>query len=177
MSDRPKYLRLEPGEVYTVALRYLYPTRAKGYAGEAQYRWILTDGRALYTPLDFSDRIKELGIVAGQKFEVERVSGGRVRAYHLPDFCGRPSQAALLLEASSELSEPSESLQVSRKADQSVPQMNDTCELEQSLTAALGASVIAERYAASKAYKLRFAPSDIREMGIALYRIKKQGAG
>ena len=176
-SDRPNYIRLEPGEVYQVALKYTYPTKTKGFTGP-EYRWILTDGRALYTPLDFFDRIKELGIVPGQKFEIERVYRGRIRAYHLPEFCG-PSQAALLLEGSSELSEPSESIRAGRETDpgdRETMRGDDETELGNALITAVRASTAAEARASLKGQRVRFSPADIREMGIALYRVRKQRA-
>ena len=65
------YLKLELGQLQTVALRYPAPREVKGFDGP-QLRWQLMDGRALYTPLEVRPQIDALKLKPGQPFSIIR---------------------------------------------------------------------------------------------------------
>jgi hypothetical protein len=163
--ERQSYLKLEFNKTLTISLKSCEPKQIRGWHGP-ELRWILSDGRALYTPESFRDRIKDLGIQPGQTFEiVKRRLGKEVewRARHLPDLRGG-QEAARILETAPELAEPEASL----AAD--APPMRKPMEtaLERALKTAVVACAEAEAHGKSIGYAIRFASSDVRALGITL---------
>lgn len=67
----PKYLKLTLDKPEIVALKYPKPNEVAGLSGP-ELRWILLDGRALYTPLYVGELISKLGVKAGQRFQIEK---------------------------------------------------------------------------------------------------------
>jgi hypothetical protein len=152
------YLRPEVNQPVTVALKYPTPRPAKGFHGP-ELRWTLIDGRELYTPVEFSDKLEQLGIKAGQRFTIEkRKAGGGVEwhASHLSDLRGEQKAAQILRDAPA-LDEP----------DSSVPALAETT-LERALKTAVSAAAQAEKHGAFVGYPVRFRPEDIRAMAITL---------
>ena len=70
------YIRLELDKPITIALKYPAPKPVTGFNGP-ELRWILIDGQALYTPVEFSDKIGQLGIKPGQRFTIEKRKAGK----------------------------------------------------------------------------------------------------
>jgi len=154
----PKYLKPELDTPYIVALRYPVPKIVSGFAGK-ECRWILVDGRALYTPVDFEAKLKELRITVGQRFQIEKRRVGREVEWHaslLPDN-GRGQAAAKLLDAAPELDGP----------ETPNPPCAET-PLERALKTAVSAAAAAESHGKSMGYAVRFSSADVRALGITL---------
>ena len=80
-SKHPKYFKPELAKPYTIALKYPTAKQVDGFSGP-ELRWILVDGQAFYTPLDFAAKIEDLNIrprptVPGRKTN-RRAQGGMV---------------------------------------------------------------------------------------------------
>lgn len=151
-------LTLELDKPQAIALRYPKPTLVNGFAGK-ECRWILTDGRALYTPESFQDKIKGLNIPVGQRFTIEKRRRGRGVEWHaflLPDH-GGGSQAAALLRDAPALDEPEATIQPTVETP-----------LERALKTAVTAAAAAEAHGKGMGYAVRFSSADVRALGITL---------
>jgi len=171
----PNYFKPELNKPYTLALKYPSGTPVSGNAGP-ELRWILSDGRALYTPLDFADKLKAIGISKpGQRFQAERRTKGRKAewlvtptsneslATHVPDLRG-PQKAAAILEAAGALDAPESEIKGNHRPDRKAP----ATALEIALKTAVAAAAAAEKHAEGLGYSCRFSSADIRAMGISV---------
>ena len=152
------YIRLELDKPITIALKYPAPKPVTGFNGP-ELRWILMDGQALYTPVEFSDKSGQLGIKPSQRFTIEKRKAGRGvewHASHISDLRGGQKAAQILSDAP-ELHEP-EAL---------VRPITET-PLERALKTAVSAAAAAEKHGALVDYPVRFRPEDIRAMAITL---------
>ena len=166
--ERQSYLKLDFGKPISISLKFLEPQKVKGWHGP-ELRWILTDGKALYTPESFRDKIKDLGIRAGQRFQVEKRKLGKEvewNASHVSDLRGGQA-AARILEASPELAEPEASFSNPASEPQAPRKPMETA-LERALKTAVVACAEAEAHGKSIGYAVRFTPSDVRALGITL---------
>jgi hypothetical protein len=118
-----------------------------------------TDGRALYTPESFQDKIRALNLKVGQRFIVEKRRQGRELEWHadlLPDH-GGGSPAAALLRNAEPLDEPEATL---------APAVESP--LERALKTAVSAAAAAEAHGKAVGYAVRFSSNDIRALGITV---------
>lgn len=148
------YIKLEPRKPQVIALKNLDCLKVKGFHGP-ELRWQLSDGRSIYTPLDFADKLKTLDIAPNQRFTIERGKDG-VNVAHLPDLRGRQA-AAVLVEKAPDLDGPDIT---PRKPMETV--------LERALKSAVQACAEAEKHGKEIGYSVRFTPSDVRALGITL---------
>jgi hypothetical protein len=145
----PKYLKLELDKPETIALKYPTP----------QLRWLLMDGRALYTPEQIRDKIEALKIKPGQRFRIERRRAGGGVEWHVNRVrnTGGGSKAAKILDTAGELDQPEASLH---------PVVETP--LERALKSAVVACAQAEAHGKQIGYAVRFTPADVRALGITL---------
>lgn len=158
----PRYLKLEPNQVYTVSRKAVDPVECRGF-GSKQLRWILTNGLALYTPVALRSEIERFGI--GVPFTIEKsvVSG---RNQWIIRAAQQQPVAAILANAGpldSPVPEPNE--------DDDPPPIPLT-KLEQALKSAVRAASVAEKHAASLGYSCRFSSDDVSKMAIALFELR-----
>jgi len=167
--NNPKYLKPELNTPYTIALKYPTGRQVNGFDGP-ELRWILLDGRALYTPLDFQAKIEDLGIKPSQRFTVEKRVNGRKADWivsHLPDSQpqkGAPQKAVTMLDQAGSL-DASDGLDEAK--GQPMPTTSETA-LEVALKTAVTAAAEAERHGQQIGYAVRFRPEDIRALGITV---------
>lgn len=177
----PKYFRPELNTPYTLALKYPQGTPVPGQAGP-ELRWILADGRAFYTPLDFAQKLEAIGITkAYQKFQAIRQSNGRTAEWVLSRSDSREDgPVAAMAESPLPLNGPQKAVTIIEQAGaldasgrdlegnhQPVSEHSATA-LEQALTTAVSAAAKAERHGQAIGYTVRFAPGDIRAMAISV---------
>ena len=162
----PKYFKPELNTKYTLSLRYPAPKTVNGFSGP-ELRWILSDGQAFYTPLDFADKLKALGISKpGQKFQAEKRPNGRKAEWfvtHLPDL-QKPQAAVALAERAGALDAPDAELERNPQTQKT----GSSTALEAALKTAVTAAAAAERHGQGMGYNVRFAPQDIRAMAISV---------
>jgi hypothetical protein len=147
-----RYLRVEAGQSYTVALKSLTPREVQGNFGP-QLLWLLADNRALYTPLTVREQIVKLALKPYQPFVIQKTQNGQRTEWRasLP-----PKQpVAELLDASESLDSP---------IDTERPRTR----LEDALKTAVSAAALAEKHGQAIGYNVRFAPGDIRAMAISV---------
>jgi hypothetical protein len=158
------YVKLEIGKPQTVALKLTTGVKVSGYHGP-ELRWMLADGRALYTPLGFAETIQKLNLKPGERFQVERRKDG-LRVHRISDL--RSGQkAALLVEKAPDLDGP-------YQTPSEPPRKPMETALERALKTAVSAAASAERHSSSIGYPVRFKPEDIRAMAISVL-IGEQG--
>lgn len=148
----PKYLKIELGKLYVVALRYPAPEIVNGFSGK-ECRWILVSGQALYTPEALADRIA--AFKPGQPFTIQKIRDGQGIEWKI----GTPEQpgkqpAASILDAQPSLDSPVDEISHSR--------------LEDALRNAVSAAAAAEKHGAAIGYPVRFKPEDVRAMAISV---------
>ena len=168
-SQRPKYFKPELAKPYTIALKYPTAKQVEGFSGP-ELRWILVDGQAFYTPLDFAAKIEDLNIRPGQRFQVEKRIVGRKAEWfvtHLPDVQpkpGLPQKAATLIAEAGPLDAPHE------LDDQNLQPVakGPATALEAALKTAVSAAAEAEKHGQQIGYNVRFTPGDIRALGITV---------
>lgn len=160
MSTRLHYLKVEPNQVYTVQLKYPKPTEVHGLGGK-QLRWILIDGRALYTPLFLREKFEELQIKPGMKFTIEKAVNGRDVHWKV----NRPQPVQQLLDVGPSLDSP-----VPEPDPDEEPTYPPAAKskLELALKSAVTAAHKAEQEGMRIGYTIRFTPSDIRAMAISV---------
>jgi hypothetical protein len=164
-----KYFKPELDTPYRIALKYAIPKQVNGFAG-AELRWVLTDGRAFYTPLDFAAKLEALSIKPAQQFEITRRTNGRKAEWivsHLPDTLARkgaPQKAVSLAAQAGALDAP---FGLDEANPQPLPTGVPTA-LETALKTAVSAAAEAERYGQQIGYPVRFKPEDIRALGITV---------
>jgi hypothetical protein len=147
----PRYLKLDLGKFYTVALKYPKPTTVRGFHGP-ELRWILLNGQAMYTPVDLEKSITVYK--PGQRFEIGKFQNGRSVEWKIRPAQPEKQPAAALLDATASLDSPVEE----------IPRTT----LEDALRTAVSAAAAAEKHASAIGYTVRFTPSDIRAMGISV---------
>ncbi len=149
------YLRPELGKSYSVALKYPTPTPVQGLSGP-ELRWILTDGKALYTPVDFQEQVTQLSLKPGQRFSLIR-----------------SRQNGQIVWKAERLAQPAATLLDEAPALDSAVPLDDppaspATRLESALKTAVHAAAAAEKHGAEIGYSLRFRPEDIRAMAISV---------
>ena len=152
-QQQSRYLRLESGQPYTIALKTVAPREVQGNYGP-QLLWILTDGKALYTPLALRDQIEKLNLKPYQPFVIQKTQNGQRAEW---------SASLPLKQPVAELLDASESL------DSPVEVERPRTRLEDALKTAVSAAALAEKHGQAIGYNVRFAPSDIRAMGISVF--------
>jgi len=156
-NPRSHYLKVESNQVYTVQLKYPKPTEVHGLGGK-QLRWILLDGRAMYTPLFVREEVEKLQIKPGVKFTIEKsVQNGNVN-WKVSRF--QPVQQ--LLDAAPSLDSPVPD------HDEDEEPLPPAAHLERALKLAVTAAHNAEQEGRKIGYAIRFTPSDIRAMAISV---------
>lgn len=200
----PKYFRPELDTPYTLSLKYPEAHSVSGFSGP-ELRWILSDGRAFYTPLDFADKLKAIGITkAYQKFTAIRRQNGRKADWVLSpasDTAGEARSETPAPIPAPPARKETHAVRVSdlrskppQKAATLIEQAGalDAPEsylegetnpapsavptaLETALKSAVSAAAHAERHGQQIGYTVRFSPSDIRALGISLYIGMQQG--
>ena len=160
--NNPKYFKPELNTPYTVALKYPTAKQVDGFAGP-ELRWILADGRAFYTPLDFAAKIEDSGIRPGQQFIVEKRVVGRNVEWSIrkqaPVTPREGQPAAALLAHSEALDAPVIEGDVGASPTR----------LEAALKTAVAAAASAEKHAERLGYSCRFSSADIRALGISAF--------
>lgn len=146
-----QYLKLELNQPQTIALKYPTSREVSGTWGP-QCMWILSDGRALYTPLHVRADVEKLQIKAGQKFTIEKQQDGRSQRWTV----SLAQPVAALLNGQESLDNPI------------TENPRPTTQLESALKTAVSAAAAAEKHAAQIGYTVRFTPQDIRAMGISV---------
>lgn len=165
MNQKPRYFKPELSTPYTIALKYPTPRQVNGFAGP-ELRWTLTDGHALYTPLDFAAKLEDLNIKPGQRFQIEKRIVNRKAEWFVSDVSDPrvqpkgPQKAAALIEAAGALEGPEGALDPIHQPGSSA--------LEAALKTAVTAAAEAERLGQSVGYTVRFSPADIRAMAISV---------
>jgi hypothetical protein len=145
------YLKLESDKVYRIALKHPLPRPAKdGFDGQPQIRWTLSDGRSLYTPVDFAQAVEALSLRAGEEFEIKRM-----RANGQAVFTARRVPGSGVEEKTSGIPH------TARKP-------STTPDLKSALRSAVSAAARAESEAAKIGYSVRFTSSDIADMAISI---------
>lgn len=160
-NSRLHYLKVEPNQIYTVQLKYPKPTEVNGLGGK-QLRWILLDGRALYTPLFLREKLEELQIKPGVKFTVQKaVTNGNVE--WKVERRAQPIQQVLDVGPSvdSPVPEPDED-------EPTYPPAAKTSKLEYALKIAVNAAHKAEAEGQKIGYNIRFGSQDVRALAISL---------
>jgi hypothetical protein len=152
------YIRLEIGKPQTVALKLTTGVKVTGYHGP-ELRWMLADGRALYTPLTFAETIQKLNLKPGERFQVERRKDG-LHVHRISDLRGG-QKAALLVEKAPDLDGP-------YQTPSEPPRKPMETALERALKTAVSACAQAEMHGKQIGYAVRFTPSDVRALGITL---------
>lgn len=165
MNNKPRYFKPELSKPYVIALRYPTPKQVNGFAGP-ELRWILLDGQAFYTPLDFADKLEALNIQAGQRFQIEKRIVGQKAEWFVSDVLDfqpgprPPQKAAALIETAGPLEGPE------GQADGNLQPHSSA--LEAALKTAVTAAAEAERHGQTVGYTVRFSPADIRAMAISV---------
>jgi hypothetical protein len=164
-----RYLRVDTGQSYTIALKSLAPREVPGNYGP-QLLWILTDGRALYTPLTVKAQIEKLGVKPYKPFVIGKYPNGQRTEWRVtlpnPQRADTPVRhetkersggepVAAILDAHASLDSP---VEVERPRTR----------LEDALKTAVSAAAIAEKHGQAIGYNVRFAPGDIRAMAISV---------
>lgn len=154
MPENAGYLKLEMNKPTTIILKYQTPREVSGTWGP-QLMWILSDGRALYTPRELKEDIEKLNIRAGMKFTIEkRQAQGRGQSVQWLVSLMQP--AAALLNCQESLDNP-------------IPENpRPSTQLESALKTAVSAAAAAEKHAEKLGYSCRFSSADIRAMGISV---------
>jgi hypothetical protein len=67
-----RYLRVDAGQSYTVALKSLTPREVHGNFGP-QLQWHLADGKSLYTPVYLGEHISRLGLKPYQLDLIQKI--------------------------------------------------------------------------------------------------------
>jgi len=145
------YLKLDLDTWYTVALKYPKPVEVKGWHGP-ELRWLLLDGKALYTPPDLEAKLSR--IKPGIRFQIGKFRNGRTVVWKIQPDQSQEQPAATLLDASDDLESPTNEI--------------PSTALENALKTAVSAAAAAEKHAAQIGYTVRFTPQDIRAMGISV---------
>ena len=150
------YLKPELGKTYTIALRYPAPKEVRGFSGK-ELRWILMDGRALFTTGDFLEQVRTLKIKAGEAFQFVKLrgtNGNRGMVWKVE----RNEQAAITL------------LNEMESLDRLMPEGEEAmrANLDHALKTAIDAAAGAEKEGQRLGYNVRFTPADIRAMAISV---------
>jgi hypothetical protein len=164
-------LKLEPNKPYTIALRYPTGKLVPGTWGD-QLRWILSNGDLLYTPLLVGPQIEDLGVRPGQPFTITKHQNGRTFNW----IANGAQRAATPLPHETKIAPKTA---IATILDQSepldgIPTSIPPTRLEDALKTAVAAAAAAETFGKSIGYTVRFAPSDIKSLGISVY-IGQQG--
>lgn len=96
-----RYLRIEPGTPVGIRLKYPTGKPCTGLGGN-ELRWILMNGRTLYTPLIVGDQAKELNVKAGERLTILKATKGNKTEWKLT----RTTAVAQLLDSTEALDEP-----------------------------------------------------------------------
>lgn len=163
-SQEKRYLRIDTGQEYTIALKTITPREVSGNYGP-QLLWILTDGRGLYTPLHLRDQIAKLEVKPYKPFLIGKYPNGRTVEWRVTNpqraetpvrhEAKEPSGVAALLNAADNLDSP---VEVERPRTR----------LEDALKTAVSAAAVAEKHGQAIGYTIRFQPGDIRAMAISV---------
>jgi hypothetical protein len=147
------YLKPELGKTYEIALRYPKPRNVKGFSGDDEHLWFLTDGRGLFAPIEFASQITDLGLKAGQRFSLIRSrQNGRIEW-----------KAERLAQPAAALVEQQGALDMAYSQPDREPSR-----LEFALAAAVTAAHEAEKEGETIGYPCRFSSADIRAMAISV---------
>lgn len=175
-------LKLEPNKPYTIALKYPTAKQVQGTWGD-QLRWILSNGDLLYTPLLVGPQIEDLGIRPGQTFMITKHQNGRTFNWIATAFAktsdnirpickeATPQRAATPVPHETKIAPKTA---IATILDQSepldgIPTSISPTRLEEALKTAVAAAAAAETFGKSIGYTVRFAPSDIKSLGISVY--------
>lgn len=162
-------LRFQTNISEQVALKFDDGKQVSGKYGD-QILFTLTDGRLMFLPSGVAERIKELGIVKGEVFEIGKRSTAKDGKTFLEWEVTRLSQPEPVTPAPPVTpklavingnSQKAEEAAVSRK-------MATATQLADALKTAIAAAAQAEEFAKSIDYSVRFTSEDIRTMGNTL---------
>lgn len=172
-------LKLEPNKPYTIALKYPTAKQVDGTWGP-QLRWILSNGDLLYTPMVVGPQIEDLAIRPGQPFTITKITSGRSFNW-IAEKCGnglnkngapgpRPIPQRTATPGPHETHKtPIASILEAAEPLDGIPTSIPLTRLEDALKTAVAAAAAAETYGKSIGYSVRFAPSDIKSLGISVY--------
>jgi hypothetical protein len=180
-------MKLEPNKPYTIALKYPTGKLVPGTWGD-QLRWVLSNGDLLYTPLLVGPQIEDLGVRPGQPFMLTKHQNGRTfnwiaaafvkNSDNIRPICNgsTPQRAATPVPHETKIAPKTA---IATILDQSealdgIPTSIPPTRLEDALKTAVAAAAAAEQYGKSIGYAVRFAPADIKSLGISVY-IGQQG--
>jgi hypothetical protein len=164
-------LKLEPNKPYTIALKYPTAKQVDGFSGP-QLRWILSNGDILYTPLVVGAQIEDLGIKPGQPFTLTKRKNGDGTKW----IAERPSSQGAATPAPHETNKtPIAALLDSAEPLDGIPAYKPITRLEDALRTAVAAAAAAEKYGREIGYAVRFAPADIKSLGISVYIGQQKG--
>ena len=171
-STSPKYLKLETNRPQIIALKYPTGKECDGFSGK-QLRWILMDGRSLYTPVSFGPKVEALKIKAGERFQIEKRQV-QDRTDWIPSRL-QQQPAARIVEQAEALDEPQGIPPSSPLAGAVAIRRIPSTQLAAALKDAVTAAAEAEAHSKSIGYVVRFSPSDIRAMAISVLIGMQQG--
>ena len=169
-------LKLEPNRPYTIALKYPTAKQIDGTWGP-QLRWILSNGDLLYTPLLVGPQIEDLGIRPGEPFTLTKVPNGRSFNWMATKPASSGPQRAetpVQRETQTARKTPIASILDAAEPLDGIPTSKPVTRLEDALKTAVAAAAAAEKYGRDIGYAVRFAPADIKSLGISVY-IGQQG--
>jgi len=172
-------LKLEPNKPYTIALKYPTAKQVDGFSGP-QLRWILSNGDLLYTPMVVGPQIEDLGIRPGQPFTLTKYQNGRGFNWIAelsaktsdnirPIGKGPASQRAATPVPHEANRAPIAAILDAAEPLDGIPTPLSPTRLEDALKTAVAAAAAAEIFGKSIGYTVRFAPSDIKSLGISVY--------
>jgi hypothetical protein len=166
-------LKLEPNKPYTIALKYPTGKLVPGTWGD-QLRWILSNGDLLYTPLLVGPQIEDLGVRPGQPFILTKQKNGEgvkwVTERPTPQRAATPVPHETKIAPKTAIA----AILDGAEALDGIPTSIPPTRLEDALKTAVAAAAAAETFGKSIGYTVRFAPSDIKSLGISVY-IGQQG--
>jgi hypothetical protein len=170
-------LRIEPNRPYTIALKYPAGKQVTNNFGADQLQWILTNGSVLYTPLIVGAQIDELGVKPGESFTLTKqknANGVKWIAAHIQKNRGEHSAVSAGTPVQHKTNTVAMLLDEAESLD-GIPVSVPSTRLEDALKTAVRAAAAAEQYGKSIGYSVRFAPADIKSLGISVYIGSQKG--
>lgn len=177
-------LRFEPNVPEIISLKFSEGKECESkISGDPQLYYTLSDGRSTYVSPEFGDRIRELGIRAGQPIEVvKRQRRGRPAEWEIrrvENMTTQQQQPAASLAprggAANSATEPARSGDRTQQQQQQTqnnagaPMGPVALQLMSAIAAAIDACVESEFYAAGRGLTLTWQPEDVRALAITAF--------
>jgi hypothetical protein len=153
-----QYINIDFNIPLEIALKYSTPLPVKSKSGSPLAMFTCTDGRKLYVPPVAGNEIAKLNPKPGDKIRLLKARADSGATLWIAERVnGQP--VTQLLSKAEDLTDP-HGLETPSKP---------VTKLEDALKTAVAAAAAAEKYGREIGYAVRFAPQDIKAMGISVY--------